>query len=289
MSSVFFWLLIVVCVVALVLLFFPLKVRITFEVGERGGQAHFFFFKKNFWNYEKKWGKDNSELKIQNSQLGSGGESNAECGMQNAECGMQNFVEASAATELARALSSRSQNECEALMQNAELSSGEEKTCKTEKMEGEKEKRSLTDKEFWTLLLTPDLDARGLRYAKAVLVALFKFLKVKFVDCYVEGIRMDYETMGYGAAANGVMKGFPYLEDWDIRMDWCNEKELHSAGTILLPTNLCRTLGFLLCAAYYCGILAFIFWRRRAAVLKTGELPKLGFVRRKIVDWMAED
>ena len=265
MSSVFFWLLIVVCVVALVLLFFPLKVRITFEVGERGGQAHFFFFKKNFWNYEKKWGKG------------------------NAECRMQNFVEASAATELARALSSRSQNECEALMQNAELSSSEEKTCKSEKMEGEKEKRSLTDKEFWTLLLTPDLDARGLRYAKAVLVALFKFLKVKFVDCYVEGIRMDYETMGYGAAANGVMKGFPYLEDWDIRMDWCNEKELHSAGTILLPTNLCRTLGFLLCAAYYCGILAFIFWRRRAAVLKTGELPKLGFVRRKIVDWMAED
>ncbi|MCQ2061557.1 MAG: hypothetical protein MJY47_08225 [Fibrobacter sp.] len=169
------------------------------------------------------------------------------------------------------------------------IDSGEEKTCKSEKMEGEKEKRSLTDKEFWTLLLTPDLDARGLRYAKAVLVALFKFLKVKFVDCYVEGIRMDYETMGYGAAVNGVMKGFPYLEDWDIRMDWCNEKELHSAGTILLPTNLCRTLGFLLCAAYYCGILAFIFWRRRAAVLKTGELPKLGFVRRKIVDWMAED
>ncbi|MCQ2122328.1 MAG: hypothetical protein MJY78_10945 [Fibrobacter sp.] len=277
MSSVFFWLLIVVCVVALVLLFFPLKVRITFEVGERGGQAHFFFFKKNFWNYEKKWGKDNSEFKIQNSQLGLGGGGNSEFKIQNSQLGSDGESNAEFKIQNSK------------LKSDENIDSGEEKTCKSEKMEGEKEKRSLTDKEFWTLLLTPDLDARGLRYAKAVLVALFKFLKVKFVDCYVEGIRMDYETMGYGAAVNGVMKGFPYLEDWDIRMDWCNEKELHSAGTILLPTNLCRTLGFLLCAAYYCGILAFIFWRRRAAVLKTGELPKLGFVRRKIVDWMAED
>ena len=49
---------------------------------------------------------------------------NAECRMRNAECRMQNFVEASETAELARALPSRSQNECEALMRNAELISG---------------------------------------------------------------------------------------------------------------------------------------------------------------------
>jgi hypothetical protein len=37
------------------------------------------------------------------------------------------------------------------------------------------------------------------------------------------------------------------------------------------------------------GILAFIFWRRRARVLKTKELPEIGFIRKKIVDFILED
>ncbi|MCQ2121614.1 MAG: metallophosphoesterase [Fibrobacter sp.] len=57
----------------------------------------------------------NAECRMQNAEL--------ESGDVNAECGMRNFVEASGTAELARALPSRSQNECEALMQNAELKS----------------------------------------------------------------------------------------------------------------------------------------------------------------------
>ena len=57
----------------------------------------------------------NAECRMQNAKL--------ESGDVNAECGMRNFVEASETAELARALPSRSQNECEALMQNAELKS----------------------------------------------------------------------------------------------------------------------------------------------------------------------
>lgn len=60
MSGILFWLLIVACVVALVVLFFPFKFKIEFEAGEHGARAHFFFFKKNFWNVEKKWGKEES-------------------------------------------------------------------------------------------------------------------------------------------------------------------------------------------------------------------------------------
>ena len=131
------------------------------------------------------------------------------------------------------------------------------------------EKRDLTDFEFWTLVLTPDLDERGFRYVKRLLVDLVRLFNVKFENCFVEGIRADYKTMGYGAALNGVIKGFPFLKDWDLRMDWCNEKDLRVQGNILARTNLCRVLFYLLELA--------------------GELPELGFVRQKIRDFFVED
>lgn len=150
-------------------------------------------------------------------------------------------------------------------------------------------KRDLTDFEFWTLVLTPDLDERGFRYVKRLLVDLVRLFNVKFENCFVEGIRADYKTMGYGAALNGVIKGFPFLKDWDLRMDWCNEKDLRVQGNILARTNLCRVLFYLLELALLAGIVFLIFWRRRARVLKTGELPELGFVRQKIRAFFVED
>jgi hypothetical protein len=42
-------------------------------------------------------------------------------------------------------------------------------------------------------------------------------------------------------------------------------------------------------SSVYGGIFAFVFWRRRAAVLKTGELPELGYVRTKILNWLVEE
>ena len=152
-----------------------------------------------------------------------------------------------------------------------------------------KEKRSLTDAEFWTILLTPDLDSRAFRYVKGLLGIVFRLFNIRFENCFVEGIRADYKTMGYGAAANAVLKGFPYLESWDIRMDWCRDKELRTEGKIHARTNLCRVFMLILVTLIYAGILFLSFWRRRAHVLKTGELPELGFVRKKIVGWMVEE
>ena len=48
-------------------------------------------------------------------------------------------------------------------------------------------------------------------------------------------------------------------------------------------------LGLILAILFYGGIVAFTFWRRRAKILKTGELPELGFIRSKIVKMMSED
>ena len=152
-----------------------------------------------------------------------------------------------------------------------------------------KKKRKLTDEEFWTIILTPELDGRAFRYLKSFLGMSIRLFKIKFVNCFVEGIRSDYESMGYGAALNGILKGFPYLRAWDFRMDWCHNRELHAQGEIHARTNLCRVFSLALAMFVYAGILFLLFWRRRSHVLKTGELPELGFIRKKIVGWMVEE
>ena len=152
-----------------------------------------------------------------------------------------------------------------------------------------KEKRKLSDREFWTIILTPDFDVRAFRYVKKILVAVLSLFRVKFIDCFVEGIQSDYMSMGYGAALNGFLKSFPYIGAWDFRMDWCHEKELRAAGSVRMSVNLLRILCFVLETLVLAGILAISFWRRRSRVIKTNELPELGFIRRKIVDFIVEE
>ena len=152
-----------------------------------------------------------------------------------------------------------------------------------------KEKRKLSDREFWIIILTPDFDARAFKYILKILKAVLSLFRVRFRDCFVEGIRSDYQTMGYIAAANGFLKAYPYVGDWDLRMDWCNEKELRAVGSVRLSITLLRIFCFTLETLVLAGILAFSFWRRRAHVIKTKELPELGFIRRKILGFILED
>lgn len=171
-----------------------------------------------------------------------------------------------------------------------EKSKAEDKPTEEKSSDDEKEqKRSLTDEEFWTLLLTPEFDVRAWWAVRHALSALFKLFRIRFVDCFVEGFRMEYETMGYAAALNGFLKSFPYIGAWDFRMDWTRDHELNAAGHMRASLNLCRVLGLVLAILFYGGIVAFAFWRRRAKILKTGELPELGFIRNKIVKMMSED
>ena len=152
-----------------------------------------------------------------------------------------------------------------------------------------KEKRKLSDREFWTIILTPDFDARAFKYILKILKAVLTLFRVRFSDCFVEGIRSDYQTMGYIAAVNGFLKAYPYVGDWDLRMDWCNEKELRAVGSVHLSITLLRIFCFTLETLVLAGILAFSFWRRRAHVIKTNELPQLGFIRRRILEFILED
>ena len=173
----------------------------------------------------------------------------------------------------------------------AESPKSEEPAAKSEpeQEQPKKEKRKLSDREFWTILLTPDLDARAFKYVLKILGSVFSLFRMRFMDCFVEGIRTDYQSMGYIAAVNGFMKAYPYVGDWDLRMDWCHEKELRAAGAVRVSISLLRIFCFILETLVLAGILAFSFWRRRARVLKTNKLPEIGFVRKKIVDFIVEE
>ncbi|ACX74274.1 hypothetical protein Fisuc_0662 [Fibrobacter succinogenes subsp. succinogenes S85] len=282
------WLFCVILVVALVLLLFPFAFRIDFEAGERGVRALFFFFKKKVYEYEKKWKEEagSKELAVDSEKLEP----------QDAPPMVEAVAKKPAETpktEHLEASDSGAGNESEPPTEVKSSSVVEVAKPDDEKPADEKkpkkEKRKLSDREFWTIILTPDFDARAFKYILKILKAVLSLFRVRFRDCFVEGVRTDYQTMGYIAAVNGFLKAYSYVGDWDLRMDWCNEKELRAAGSVHLSITLLRIFCFTLETLVLAGILAFSFWRRRAHVIKTNELPQLGFIRRRILEFILED
>ena len=314
MGGFLFWLAILVCVVALVLLFFPFRFKIEFEAGELGCRALFFFFSKKLWTGEKQWGKkkkdpgDDASGKDRADYL-DGDSSDKDVDDAASESAEPEFVATAPVKPVEKMAApvesiTPAENATPAKDVSAEKAVVEDvpaedvptkdvptvsETTEAQVEPEKKEKPKLTDEQFWTIILTPDLDSRAFGYLKRLLSITVRLFNIKFVDCFVEGIRGDYENMGYGAALNGIFKSFPYLQAWDFRMDWCRDRELRAQGEIRARTNLCRVFYLLLVTLVYAGILFLLFWRRRARVLKTGELPELGFIRKKIVGWMVEE
>ena len=279
----------VLCALALVALFFPFVFWIDFTAGLEGVNVHIRLFKKDLYTYIKTFKKKQSSEK----EVASVDEEETEA------------TASAPAPEVEKAEAPNPEEKVESVkpsepekkdepkpVEKQESSKTEETNSSEEKNSGEEEpeKRSLTDQEFWTLLLTPEFDTRAWWAVRHALSALFRLFRIRFIDCFVEGIRLqEYENMGYAAALNGFLKSFPYIGAWDFRMDWTRDHELKMDGHMRASVNLCRTLGLILAILFYGGIVAFTFWRRRARILKTGELPELGFVRNKIVKMMSED
>ena len=263
----------VLCALALVALFFPFVFWIDFTAGLEGVNVHIRLFKKDLYTYIKKEETEATASapapKVEKAEIPNPEEK----------------VESVKPSEPEKKDEPKPVEKQEP-SKTKETNSSEEKNSDEEKAE----KRSLTDREFWTLLLTPEFDTRAWWAVRHALSALFRLFRIRFIDCFVEGIRLqEYENMGYAAALNGFLKSFPYIGAWDFRMDWTRDHELKMDGHMRASVNLCRTLGLILAILFYGGIVAFTFWRRRARILKTGELPELGFVRNKIVKMMSED
>lgn len=314
----------VLCVLALVILFFPFVFKIDFEAGLKGLDARLFIFKKQLYKYEKKFSKEKETDSLRETEDFDNRPDNeeavtptyvppkkkvepdtepatktAEKPKEEPATGPVIKSDDNAPEKLEPQESKANLVEKDVVARAPEPAKEKQEAPKVEKaVSPEKEKkesqekpkkRSLTDTEFWTILLTPEFDERAWWAIRKWLFCLLCLFHVRFKDCFVEGIQSDVMTMGYGAALNGIIKGYPYIGDWDIRMDWTRDHELRAAGQILASVNICRIIGLLLATLFYGGIIAFKFWRRRSRVLKTNELPELGWIRMKIVKLMAEE
>ncbi len=299
------WVLGVLCALALVALFFPFIFWVDFSADFSEITVRVRFFKKVVYTYTKcfKKGQSSEEEDVSVDEE----DSVAAAPAPKVEKAEPPKPEAKEEPKSEKSVEPESKPETEKKsaetkpepkpVEKREPAKAEEKKSSEEKASEEKssddekeEKRSLTDVEFWTLLLTPEFDTRAWWAVRHALSALFKLFRIRFVDCFVEGIRFqEYENMGYAAALNGVLKSFPYIGAWDFRMDWTRDHEPHAEGHMRASINVCRVLGLILTTLFYGGIVAFTFWRRRAKILKTGELPELGFIRNKIVKMMSED
>lgn len=304
--SVFSLCLILLLILAAVVLLFPVVFKMDFCLNRSGFFVDLFIFKKKLWNYRKEWKKKEDEpaeesaseesvatiAKVSPTKVEEIKPIEAKPEDTKEKLAAEPEQPQSESLEKSEAPSPEPEQQQEKIAEaNAEQKTEPESNVEPESdLESEQEKRkSLTDREFWTLLLSPEVDARAYRYFKKILNSFVDLFSVRFCECFVEGIRMDYESMGYGAAVNAMMKGYPFLRAWDLRMDWTRDHELQSAGHIRVSVNLCRILWFLTVTLVCVGFFAFVFWRRRAAVLKTGNLPELGYVRTKILNWIVEE
>ena len=289
------WILGVLCALALVALFFPFVFWIDFGADFNEVNARVCLYKKVLGSFSKNFRKEASDRSRDDTRNDVPEKQSA----TQVDTDKDSVVEASTATPAApiEKKDTPKQTEektegptetkatVETVAEKDEKESNEVESNETES----KEKRSLTDKEFWTLLLTPEFDSRAWWSVRRWMSALFRLFRVRFVDCFVEGFRMEYHHMGYAAALNGFLKSYPYIGNWDFRMDWTRDHDPRIEGHVRISVNLCRILGLSIATLFYGGIVAWSFWRRRSHILKTGELPELGFIRSKIVKMMMED
>ena len=298
----------VLCALALVALFFPFIFWIDFSVDFKGVTVGVRFFKKEVYTYTKHFKKEKSSEE-EDVSVDDEVEATASAPAPKTEKPVEK-QDAPKPVEKQEPLKKEEpktsdektseEKPAEVKLPDEKLSSekpaeekptDEKKSGEEKQPEDEKEeKHSLTDEEFWTLLLTPEFDTRAWWAVRHALSSLFRLFRIRFVDCFVEGIRFqEYENMGYAAALNGFLKSYPYIGAWDFRMDWTRDHEPKAEGHVRASLNLCRVLGLIVTILFFGGIVAFTFWRRRARILKTGELPELGFIRSKIVKMMSEE
>lgn len=289
------WILGVLCALALVALFFPFVFWIDFGADFNKVNARVCLYKKVLGSFSKNFRKEASDRSRDDTRKDVPEKQSA----TQVDTDKDSVVEASTATPAAPIEKKDTPKQTEEKTEGptetkatvetvAEKDEKESKEAKPQEAES-KEKRSLTDKEFWTLLLTPEFDSRAWWSVRHLTSAFLKLFRVRFVNCFVEGFRMEYHHMGYAAALNGFLKSYPYIGDWDFRMDWTRDHDSRIEGHVRISVNLCRILGLSIATLFYGGIVAWSFWRRRTHILKTGELPELGFIRSKIVKMMMED
>ena len=146
------------------------------------------------------------------------------------------------------------------------------------------------DREFFSVILSPDFTRGILKRFWKLCRYSFKLFRCEFEDVTIEGVRLDYVKMGYLQGACSFISGlFPLFRNWNVQMDWCRSKEKKAHGIVLVRFTVLRVL----IAAF--GAIAlglWIFWKYRRGKRRYREHPetlRLVFWRRFVLDFLAPE
>lgn len=196
------------------------------------------------------------------------------------------------AKEISKERERSKQAEKERAKREKALKKAEKKLKKNEvKDETEDNKDELSDKDFFTLLLQPNMVSLAWKYLKKLLGNTFKLFRFKFTDSFVEGIDTGSpDKNGYLAAVLGSLPSvFPALSGFVFVMNWDGSATLGSYGKFTASINLLRILAWIVVAAYIAARVALLYFWMRRKFKKDSSQFKLSFVRRKIVDFIASE
>src|SRR5574344_2152395 len=147
-----------------------------------------------------------------------------------------------------------------------------------------------SDREFFSVILSPDFTRGILKRFWKLCRYSFKLFHCEFEDVTIEGVRLDYVKMGYLQGACSFISGmFPLFRNWNVQLDWCRDKEKKAHGTVLVRFTVLRVL----IAAF--GAIAlglWIFWKYRRGKKRYREHPetlRLVFWRRFVLDFLAPE
>jgi hypothetical protein len=147
-----------------------------------------------------------------------------------------------------------------------------------------------SDREFFSVILSPDFTRGILKRFWKLCRYSFKLFHCEFEDVTIEGVRLDYVKMGYLQGACSFISGlFPLFRNWNVQMDWCRSKEKKAHGIVLVRFTVLRVL----IAAF--GAIAlglWIFWKYRRGKRRYREHPetlRLVFWRRFVLDFLAPE
>ena len=175
----------VLCALALVALFFPFIFWIDFSIDFKGVTVGVRFFKKEVYTYTKLFKKEKSSEE-EDVSVGDEVEATASAPAPKVEKAEPPKTEKPVEKQDApKPVETKDETkpadkpaEKQEPLKKEEPKPSEEKTSDEEK----EEKRSLTDEEFWTLLLTPEFDARAWWAVRHALSALFRLFRIRFVQ-----------------------------------------------------------------------------------------------------------
>lgn len=288
----------IVAVISLLLLLtallFPLRLCIAFN-----GNLSRIFFSLKFFRFKKEIEKEINLFKKKNKD--SSKEESFDSFQESVETESVSKVkpktcsEKKEPTQAERDLSVSDIKSVKAEKNNSQINSKEKDDFFEENiLSGEEESvenKEFSERDFFSVLLQPSFVSSAWNSGVSVLQKLFHLCDVKFKNSYITGIRgrMPADTGMFAAIAANLKGVFPYLDGWNLELDWCGNTPFSINCHAVLKTNILRILWVLFYAAIHALKLYISYRLLKRRYLKAKETMPLSWWRNKVVNFLAEE